>query len=222
MSDRVVEALRLYDSCTLSNAIEQFGIRPRDTGYVSHEVRCIFPDLPVMVAYAATATIRARGNEPRRDDEPLWRHVLSVPAPRAMVIQDLDNPPGRGAFWGEVMSTIFTALGCEGTVTNGCVRDLKEVHAMGFRYFANSIGVSHGYVRWEEVGIPVEIGGATVRPGDLIHADRHGVLLVPTEIAESLPAAADRIVEAEQSLIHWVRSRDFTVEGLVEKRKVRH
>jgi regulator of RNase E activity RraA len=222
MSDPVLEALRRYDSCTLSNAIETFDLRSRDTGYLSHEIRCIFPDLPVMVGYATTATMRASGNVPRPDDEPLWRHALSVPAPRVMVLQDLDDPPGRGAFWGEVMSTIFKALGCEGTVTNGCVRDLKEVHEIGFRYFAASIGVSHAYVRWEDIDIPVEVGGAIVRPGDLIHADRHGVLLVPIEIAAQLPAAADKLVEAEQDLIRWVRSPDFTVERLVERRRVRH
>jgi hypothetical protein len=121
MSDPVLEALRRYDSCTLSNAIETFEVRPRDVGYLSNGIQCIFPDLPVLVAYAATATIRARGNVPRPDDELLWRHVLSVRAPRVMVVHDLDEPAGCGAFWGEVMSTIFTALNFEGAVTNGSV-----------------------------------------------------------------------------------------------------
>lgn len=175
-----------------------------------------------MVGYAATLTMRARGNERRPDDEPLWHHVISIPSPRVVVVQDLDNPPGCGAFWGEVMSTVFKALECEGTVTNGCVRDLKEAHDIEFRYFAASVGVSHAYVRPEEIGIPVEVGGAWVRPGDLIHADRHGVLLIPIDIAAQLPATADKIINGEQELIRWVRSSDFTVEGLVEKRKVRH
>jgi regulator of RNase E activity RraA len=139
-----------------------------------------------------------------------------------MVVQDLDEPAGCGAFWGEVMSTIFTALNCEGAVTNGSVRDLKEAHAIGFRYFAASMSVSHAYVRCEEVGVPVEVGGALVRPGDLIHADRHGVLLVPNELADRLPAAADKIVQTEQELVRWVRSPDFTVDRLVEKWTVRH
>jgi 4-hydroxy-4-methyl-2-oxoglutarate aldolase len=218
----VLETLRRYDSCTLSNAIETFDVRPRDSGYLSPDIRSIFPDLPVMVGYAATVTIRARGKAPRRDDEPLWRHVISLPDPRVVVVQDLDNPPGCGAFWGEVMSSIFTALGCEGTVTNGCVRDLNEVRKIGFRYFAVSVGVSHAYVRWEDVGCPVEVGGTTVRPGDLIHADRHGVLLIPHELAARLPAAADKIIATEQDLIRWVRSRDFAVERLRERRNIQH
>jgi 4-hydroxy-4-methyl-2-oxoglutarate aldolase len=218
MNDPVLEALRRYDSCTLSNAIERFDVRPRDTGYLAHDIGCIFPDLPVMVGYAATMTIRARGNVARRDDEPVWRHVLSVPSPRVVVVQDLDDPPGCGAFWGEVMSTIFSALGCEGTVTNGCVRDLQEVREIGFRYFAASVGVSHAYVRWEDVATPVQVGGATVHPGDIIHGDRHGVLLVPSEIVHDLPAAADIVIESEQELIRWVRSSEFTLERLADRR----
>jgi 4-hydroxy-4-methyl-2-oxoglutarate aldolase len=222
VSNSNLESLRGYDSCTLSNAVETFDVRPRDTGYMAHDIRCIFPELPVMVGYAATITMRARGNVERRDDEPVWRHVLSVPAPRVLVAQDLDDPPGRGAFWGEVMSTIFSKLGCEGTVTNGSVRDLKEVRDIGFRYFATSVGVSHAYVRWEEVAIPVQVGGSTVRPGDIIHADRHGVLLVPNEVVKDLPAAADRVIASEQELIQWVRSPEFTLEELIRRRAVRH
>jgi 4-hydroxy-4-methyl-2-oxoglutarate aldolase len=222
MADSMLDALRRYDSCTLSNAIERFDVRPRDTGYMSTEVRCIFPDLPVMVGYAATVTIRARGDVARRQDEPLWRHVVSLPGPRVVVVQDLDDPPAAGAFWGEVMSTIFLALGCEGTVTNGCVRDLQEVQKMGFRYFAGSIGVSHAYVRWEEIGSPIQVGGVTVRPGDIVHGDRHGVLLIPAEVAQELPAAADKVIQVEQELIQWVRSPDFNVDELAERRAVRH
>lgn len=221
MADPVLEALRRYDTCTLSNAIETFDVRPRDSGYLSHEIRCLFPDLPVMVGYAATATMRARAKKPGPNEEPLWRHVLSVGTPRIVVVQDLDDPPGCGAYCGEVMAAVFTALECEGTVTNGCVRDLDEVHRLGFRYFATGVAVSHAYLRYEQIGIPVTVGGTTVRPGDLIHADRHGVLLIPHEIAGGLPAAADKVVRAEQELIRWVRSPEFSVAGLVERRKRR-
>ncbi|MGP4020137.1 RraA family protein [Saccharopolyspora sp. 5N708] len=205
----VLEALRRYDTPTVANAIETFDIRPRDTGYASHEIRCIFPDLPVMVGYAATGTIRARGTEQGHGPDLMWNHVREVPGPRVVVLQDLDDPPAHGAFWGEVMATTFDALGCEGVVTNGCVRDLDEAHAIGFRFFASAVGVSHAYVRTEEVGIPVTVGGLQVSPGDLLHADKHGVLLVPHEIAPEIPTAANKIVEREQTFLNWVKSPDF-------------
>lgn len=218
-----LEALRRYDSPTLSNAIETFDIRPRDEGFASMEIRCFFPELGPMVGYAATATIRALGRDRGAGDHsPLWALVRSLPEPRVVVIQDLDDPPGHGAFWGEVQSTIYRALGCAGTVTDGCVRDLKEVREMGFQFFARGPGVSHAYVRLESVGETVSVGGLTVRPGDLVHADQHGVLLIPTEIAAELPAAADRIVEREQEFIRWVRSAEFDPDRLAEMRRVRH
>jgi regulator of RNase E activity RraA len=223
LSPDVLAALRRYDSPTLANAVEVFDVRPRDEGFASLDLRCLFPELGVMVGHAATATIRARGRgEGETDHAPLWALVRSLPEPRVVVIQDLDEPPAHGAFWGEVQSSIFKALGCAGTVTDGCVRDLKEVREMGFHFFARGVGVSHAYVRLESVGGPVEVCGLTVRPGDLLHADQHGVLLIPTEIAAGLPAAADRIIEREQEFIRWVRSAEFDPDRLAEMRRARH
>lgn len=217
----VLEALRRYDSPTMANAIETFDIRPRDTGFASHEVRCMFPDLPVMVGYAATATMRARGKA-QGDPEPLWRHVREVPGPRVVVVQDLDDPPAHGAMWGEVMATTFTALGCEGVVTDGSVRDLDEAHSIGFHFFARAASVSHAYQRTEEIGVPVTVGGLRVAPGDLLHADKHGVLLIPHEIATELPAAADKVIASEQRFLSWVKSADFDPDRMGEERRLRH
>jgi len=223
LDPQVLEALRRYDSPTLSNAIEAFDIRPRDEGFASMDIRCLFPDLGVMVGYAATATIRARGQgEGDGDHSPLWALVRSLPEPRIVVVQDLDDPPGHGAMWGEVQSSIYKALGCVGTVTDGCVRDLKEVRDMGFHFFARGPGVSHAYVRLESIGEPVHICGLTIRPGDVVHADQHGVLLIPRDVAAELPAAADRIIEREQEFIRWVRSAEFDPDRLAEMRRVRH
>ena len=239
----VVEALRRYDTPTLSNAIEAFDIRPRDEGFASLDIRCMFPDLPPMVGYAATATIRARGRgdggaSPMEqaqgspgaaggsrggdDQSALWAHVQTVEGPRVVVVQDLDEPPAHGALWGEVNANVFQSLGCVGVVTDGCVRDLKEVRELGFHFFARGPGVSHAYVRVESTGEPVTIGGLRISPGDLVHADQHGVLLVPGEIAAELPAAADAIIAREQTFIRWLRSPDFDPARLAEMRRVRH
>jgi len=174
-----LEALKRFDSPTLSNAIETFAIRPWDEGYMSMDIRCLFPELGPLVGYAATATIRARGRPAHGDQTALYQHVREVSGPRVVVVQDLDEPPGCGSLWGEVNATIFGALGCAGCVTDGCVRDVKEARSMGFHFFARGPGVSHAYVRVESAGRPVTVGGLRVSPGDLIHADQHGVLLIP-------------------------------------------
>ena len=222
LNPSVLEALKAFDSPTLSNAIETFAIRPRDEGYMSMDIRCIFPELGPLVGYAATATIRARGAETHGDQTALYQHVRDVPGPRVVVVQDLDDPPGCGSLWGEVNATIFGALGCAGCVTDGCVRDLKEARAMGFQFFARGPGVSHAYVRVETAGRPVIVGGLLVSPGDLIHADQHGVLLIPREVAAELPAAAGRVIAEEQALLEWVRSPDVNADELIERRRVKH
>ncbi len=188
---------------------------------MSMDISCFFPELGPMVGYAATGTIRAK-HRVNGDQTALYQHVRDVPAPRVVVVQDLDDPPGHGSLWGEVNATIFGALECAGCVTNGCVRDLKEARAMGFHFFARGPGVSHAYVRVESAGQPVTVGGLRVSPGDLIHADQHGVLLIPTDIAGELPAAAERVIAAEQSLLRWVRSSEFDADELIERRRVKH
>src|SRR3972149_3219093 len=127
----VLQELRAITTPTVANGIEAFGVRGRNEGFVDAGVRCIFPDLGPMVGYAATPTIRTAQPGERRPAPELWAHVQSVPAPRIVVIQDLDDPPGIGAFWGEVNSNIHRALGCVGAVTNGSVRDLDEGRARG-------------------------------------------------------------------------------------------
>ncbi|MBV9197628.1 MAG: RraA family protein [Solirubrobacterales bacterium] len=220
--EELLESLARYDAPTLANAIETLDVQPRDVGFADSRIRCMFPELGRMVGFAATATIVARG-KPGPDwagagNDALYAHVRTVRPPRVVVVQDLDDPPAHGSLWGEVHATIFGALGCVGCVTDGAVRDLDEARGMGFHFFAAGPSVSHAYVRVETVGEPVEIGGLVVAPGDLLHADQHGVLKIPLDIAAALPAAAERVIETEQALLRWVRSDDFNPARLPEMR----
>jgi 4-hydroxy-4-methyl-2-oxoglutarate aldolase len=223
IDDTLLAQLARYDSPTLSNAIETFDVRNRDEGYTSYEIQCMFPDLPAVVGFAATVAIRSH-EPPINPLEPvhLWNHVQSVQGPRILVAQDLDDPNGSGAMWGEVQATIFKALGCLAIATDGVVRDLDEVRAMDLQFYAVGTTVSHAYAHFESAGHGVSIGGLVVRPGDLLHADRHGILLIPADIAERVPDAADKIIAYEQKLIGWVRSEDFDPKQLDEMRRVEH
>ena len=214
-----IQALKRYSSPTLANAIELFDLRPRNSGFMSPEIHCILPDLGVMVGFASTATIRAEqpasaGNQASRYE--YWKRVLRVPAPRVAVIQDLDQPAAAGSFWGEVNGNIHRALGCVGTVTNGGVRDLDEVRSLGFHLFASDVVVSHAYIHIVEIGIPVRVGGVVVNPGDLIHADQHGVLIIPQEIVRELPEAVKKVDTKERAIIDLCKSESFSIEKLKE------
>jgi 4-hydroxy-4-methyl-2-oxoglutarate aldolase len=210
-----IEILKQFNTPTVSNAIELFNLRPFNTGFMSPEIRCLFPDLGVMVGYAITARFAADQTPQNAASRyELWKFIMETPAPRIMVMQDLDTPPGMGAYFGEVQSTIHTRLGCVGVVTNGHVRDLDEVHPMGFHYFAGGVCVSHAYVHLVEFGSPVEVGGVTVKSGDLIHADKHGVLIVPEQIVAQIPAAVAQVSEREQRIMGVCKSPDFSLDKL--------
>jgi regulator of RNase E activity RraA len=211
----ILEALRGYDSPTLANAIETFNVRSRAIGFTRSDIRSIFQDLPPMVGYAVTGRIRsAVPSDQQYSRHPWWDHIISVPPPRIVVLEDLDDPPGLGAFWGEVQANIHRALGCIGTVTNGSVRDLDAVRALPFHYLAGNVAVSHAYVHLVDFGTPVTVGGLTVATGDLLHADRHGALSIPWELAAQLPEVSERIIAKEKVTIDFCHSSDFSVTGL--------
>jgi 4-hydroxy-4-methyl-2-oxoglutarate aldolase len=213
----VLEQLRKYNSPTICNAIEVFDVRPRHEGFMRPEIKCVFPSMGVMVGYAVTVKIQSVSPAPKGGSlapQVHWHDVLKVPAPRVVVVQDLDDPSGLGSLWGEVNANMHKAMGCVGVVTNGSVRDLDEVEPLGFHFFAQHIAVSHAYVHMVEVGTPVRVGGLTVKPGDLLHGDRHGVTNIPLDIAAKIPDGVKEVDNWERKIIDYSKSKEFTVEGL--------
>jgi 4-hydroxy-4-methyl-2-oxoglutarate aldolase len=210
-----LEALRRITTPTIANAIETFRVRPNSEGFMDHSIRCMFPELGPMAGYAVTAKISARERSnaalPPWD---MWATMESVPGPRVVVIEDLDYPAPIGSYWGEVNGSIYKGLGCAGVVTNGGVRDLDEVRATGFHFFASCVLVSHAYVHLVDVGIPVRVGGLAVQPGDLIHADQHGVCSIPAECARDVLKAAENLEKVERRIIEYARSPEVSPEGL--------
>ena len=219
LPDDVLAALRGYSSPTLSNAIELFEVRPRYAGFMDGSIRSIFPAMPPFAGYAATLQIRAA--QPGDDAAPLrdiYEYVLSVPGPRVIVVQDLDEPACVGSLWGEVNGNTYKALGAVAVVTDGGVRDLDEVEAISLPLFAREVIVSHAYVRVVGFGMPVTVGGLTVQTGDLLHGDKHGVLAIPPEIAARLPEAVADIERYERGVIAACQSPDFSVDKLLAAR----
>jgi 4-hydroxy-4-methyl-2-oxoglutarate aldolase len=210
----IVEELGNFSTPSVANGIETFNVRGRHEGFMNASVRCMFPELGPMVGYAATGTIRAATPGESKDRD-LWAHVYSLPAPRIVVVQDLDDPCGHGSLWGEVNSNIFQSFGAIGVITNGCVRDLDEMRALGFHAFAGSVGVSHAHVHIVDIAVPVTIGGLVVEPGDLLHGDKHGVCNVPMEIANELPDAIRKLEAREREVIVMFRGPDFKPESFI-------
>lgn len=218
LSFEQLEALRRLDACTLANAIETFHERLRNEGFMGHAVRCLFPQLQPMIGYAAT--VKIRGSSPPTtgslytDRTDWWDYILSLPAPRIVVVEDAAARPGLGSLVGAVHMNILRALHCTGVVTNGSVRDIPAAESAGFHYFAGSVAVSHAYVHIVEIGQPVEIDGLKIKSGDLLHGDLHGVQTIPIDIAPQIPAVAAKIAAQEQALIALCRSPEFSLQNL--------
>jgi len=224
LTEEDLDALRQFDTCMISNAFETFDARLRNTGFADASIRCMFEDAPPMVGYAATARLRS-GEPPMvggtfRDRADFWNSILEIPAPRILVLEDMDEPPGRGAFVGDMHAAILKALGCIGYLTNGAVRELPALRTMGIQLFAGSVAVSHAYAHIFDVGAKVKVGGMEVRPGELLHGDRHGVLTVPAQIGARIPGAAAELQRAERKVIDFCRSSAFSVAKLGEIMKV--
>jgi regulator of RNase E activity RraA len=221
MPDMDLERLRDFDSCTVSNAIERLNVRQRNEGFLSGVARCRFPRFPPMVGYAATARIRTASAPMSHrcyyDRMDWWNYVTSLPEPRVMVLQDADHNAGLGAFVGEIHAAIGVALNCVGCITNGAVRDLPAVEAMGFQLYASHTSVSHAYAHIVEFGEPVEIDSLKISSGDLLHGDRHGVVNIPLSIATEIPVEAAKIRDREQELVRFCRSTGFSLQELSER-----
>jgi regulator of RNase E activity RraA len=211
--------LRSIDAPTVCNLIEIVAPARRGGGYTVRHLHCPFPELPPMVGFARTVTIRARDAFGMGDASYIQRrldyldYVAAEPRPSIMVIQDLDEEPGYGAFWGEVQSNVHQALGCLGTVTNGSIRDIPMIPP-GFQMLAGSIGPSHAYVHMIEYGVDVNVHGMAVKSGDLIHADRHGAVVVPADKVAAMKTALDGLNQREAKVIKAARAPDMTVEKL--------
>jgi len=218
LSEKEIELLRQYDTPTVCNVIELFGVRPMSAGYMNRRIQPYFPELPPIAGYAATATFRSAA--PARGDTyaSLEQQVAAfsqIPSPPIVVFQDLDDPPAAATF-GEIICSTYKAFGAAGLITSGAGRDLDQVHALRFPVFTNGTICAHGYRHIPSIHIAVQVGGVTVHPGDLLHGDCNGVTTVPLDIASDVVHACEQYVQAEAVVLQYLREGDVTVKGLAE------
>lgn len=219
LTEQDLAALAKLDTPTVCNALEVVAPQRRGFGYTTRPLVCARPSLSSIVGYARTARIRAK-TPPQRDAATMkqqrldyYAYIDKGPKPSIVVIEDLDDPKGFGAFWGEVQSNIHKGLGSLGVVTDGSVRDIPDC-AEGFQMIAGSIGPSHAWVHLVDFDVEVSVHGMDVAPGALVHADQHGAVVIPLDVAKEVPAAAALIARREAVTISAAREPGFNVERL--------
>src|SRR6266849_5256509 len=207
-----LEFLRSIDTPTACNLIEIVAPERRGSGYTVKHLHCPFPDLPPIVGFARTVTFKAKDAVPLGQAGYMQKrldyldYVAAAPQPCIMIMEDLDGEHvGYGAFWGEVQSNVHKALGCLGVVTNGSIRDIPMI-APGFQMLAGSIVPSHAYVHVVDYGIEVNVVGMAVKSGDLIHADRHGAIVVPADKIDAMKTALEGLSAREAKIISPARA----------------
>jgi len=219
LGQELLDHLKAFDTPTICNALEVVQGARLTAGFTTAHMVCAFPDLEPMVGFARTATIKAASPSPLPPAEAkalrlrYYEQLVTLPGPVVTVIQDLDPEPGLGAFWGEVNTAVHRGLGVLGCITNGSFRDLDAIDPR-FQLLAGKIGPSHAHCHVEAIGVPVEIFGMRVKPLDLIHADRHGAVVIPHADAFELPEAIDLCIRKEKPILDAARSGHFDIDQL--------
>ena len=216
-----LDAVSAVDTPTICNAIEVVQGRRGFEGYTRGTMLAAFPEAGSVCGYAKTAKIA--GKQPPSDPKEIvrerrmayYRHMAGLPSPSIAVIEDVDYPDCVGAFWGEINTTVHAGLGLKGALTNGVMRDLGDMEA-GFQVIAGSIGPSHAFVHVREVGTPVSIFGMKIDDGDLIHADRHGAVVIPEEIVPFLEDAILKLQRTERLILDPARKNGFDIQKFEE------
>ena len=214
-----LQALCRFDTPTICNALELVAPGRRALGFTTQTLICPFPQLPPTVGYARTALIRSAlppglsPAEQRQARLEYYRYVADGGGPKIVVIQDVDLRIGFGCFWGEVQTAIHKGLGCKGLVTDGGVRDLDAV-APEFQVLCGKVTPSHAWVHAIAFGGTVDVFGMVVRSDDLIHADRHGAVVIPLEVAREVPKAVELCARREEPILKVARSPDFSLDAL--------
>ena len=218
MDENLLALLRRVDTPTVCNAIEVAQGKRGFDRFTRGTMLCSAPDEPAMVGYAVTARIAALApsDEPpeqvRARRMAYYRAMAEAPAPAVAVVEDMDYPDCIGAYWGEINTNVHKGFGLSGALTNGVMRDLRDL-PRGFPVVAGSVGPSHGFVHVREIGCPVTIFGLTVAPGELVHADQNGALVIPSDVVPVLASAIDRLLETERIVLDAARAPGFDFDA---------
>jgi 4-hydroxy-4-methyl-2-oxoglutarate aldolase len=217
--DGLLAAIRRFDTCTVANAIERFGVRLRNEGFTRPGLQCLTSDSSRLIGYAATFKIRSADppmvGTAYFDRTDWWAEIERLPVPRVAVFEDLEADSSSGSTVGEVHAAILKAFRCDGVITNGSVRDIPAIRGMEFPVFARTLAVSHAYTHIVGYGSPVRIYGLEIRQGDLVYGDCHGVVSIPIQIVADLPRVAGEIRAGEQRIIDLCQAPGFSPEKLL-------
>jgi len=212
-----LDVLVQWDTPTICNGLEIVAAHRRAIGFTVEPMVAVSNKFKPIVGLARTGMIRAkeapRHKIPARED--WYEYVEATDLPTIAVLQDVDDRPGYGAFWGEVQTTVHQGLGVLGCVTNGSFRDL-DMLAPGFQIVGGRIGPSHAHVHMIDMGHQVDVFGMIVGHDDVVHADFHGAVVIPADCVKRLPDAIDLLTRREKVILDMARAPGFNAARMRE------
>lgn len=219
LNSELLSFLESVDSPTVANAIELMELRDRTEGFLSGEIRCVFPDLKPMVGLALTVQMSSTPGPvaSREGYWALWEALEQRKEPSIIVIQDVSGTPERVAYAGEMMSRIAQKLGARGIVTDAGLRDIAEVRDLGVHYFMRYPVVSHGNFEVVTVNEEIVIGGEPIHPGDILHGDQNGIVIVPEKSLAEIQTLVESIRTREAEDMDYISSPSFNLESFRNK-----
>jgi len=218
LTEHQIKKLKAIDTPTVANAVELHQTRVNTQGYMGWNVRCMFPDMGVMIGQAVTATFNTTTTGKRRSRK-VWveclKEVAEIPGPVVIVGKDVGPRPYHGCHFGDGMANVAKRFGAVGLVTDGGVRDIETVKSMGFHMFAAGAVAAHGNFGLDETIVPVEVGGVLVNHGDVVHADLNGVVVFPVELTDFVIEESANVHKKEAVQFDWVNSDFFDLEEML-------
>ncbi|MBE0477858.1 RraA family protein [Candidatus Aerophobetes bacterium] len=218
LAEKQTHELKTIDTPTVSNAIEKCHLRSLVEGFMGMDIRCFFPELGTMVGHALTLTVDTTTAEKQKKFglPEMLQAILETPKPVILVIKAVGPRPEHTCVFGDLMARVAKHMGAVGLVTDGGVRDIKNIRKIGFHLFARGAVPSHGNFSIEQINASINLSGVEIQPGDLIHGDENGVLKVPWDCVDKLSEVAKKLLAQENRIVNFVKSSHFSIEKLKE------
>lgn len=211
----LIEQLADFDTALIANTIGYVDPTPVHEWYMSGSIGSLTPTVGPTVGVAMTLEMDTSTPGNQADMELYYDLLTAIEqssSPIVVIMKAVGSRPDHECILGDGMVKMMHSVGCVGAVTDGGVRDIEGILSVPFGVYARGRTIHHCAIRCARLNHPVDIGGITVSPGDLIHANMGGVIKIPPACREQLPAQATQMRAFEHAAHCIFRQKDLTLE----------
>ncbi len=216
----ILESLREYDTALVANTVGYIDPTPAHEYYMAGYIQSVTPSLGPTVGVAATCEMDTSSPGAAHEFDGFLRQLEQMQRteePVVWVVKTTGSRPDHECVLGDGMGKDLYSVGCIGAVTDGGVRDIAGLMTVPFAVYSRGKTIHHCALRVRSINKPIEIGGITVSPGDVIHAGAEGVIKIPAGCVETIGASCRQMRVFEYEAHEVLRSSAINP---VEKRRI--